>query len=74
MERPFWHTVLKAVETQPVVKYDLFTITGNSTFGHNFRFVGVDEQRDRLVAVVEETTGRMAALIQNDLQRHLAPT
>jgi len=68
---PFWHTFLRAVETEV---REAQTVRGASGFVHPLLAVGVDETRRRTVIISGESDARTAALAQADIQAALPST
>ncbi len=61
----FWHSVLKAVHAKPQA---LTQLRGLSGLRHDVIAVGVHDAAKRLVVVSGEYDGRIAALVQADIQ------
>jgi hypothetical protein len=60
-----WDSVARALETEP---RDYKVLTGVSGLEHPVQMLGVDEKRNRVIAVSSEPNSRIAALMQVDVQ------
>jgi hypothetical protein len=64
-EANIWDSVARALETEP---RDHKVLTGVSGLEHSVQMLGVDEKRNRVIAVSSEPNSRIAALMQVDVQ------
>jgi hypothetical protein len=60
-----WDSFARALETEP---RDHKVLTGISGLEHPVQMLGVDEKRNRVIAVSSEPNSRIAALMQVDVQ------
>jgi hypothetical protein len=60
-----WDSFARALETEP---RDHKVLTGVSGLEHPVQMLGVDEKRNRIVAISSEPNARVAALMQVDVQ------